>query len=129
MSSFTDPLEIAPAPAFGMWATTRDLGVWVGEVGTGFYLLIPAGTLTDLGSQPRVVWWLLPPHDPRFAAAYVTHDDLCRRKGFPRFLADAILYDLLRVLSLKHGVALWRRLAVYAGVRTYAAWKWVRRHG
>lgn len=127
MSSFTQPLCIEPATlvdgsirrnakGLALWRTTRELVFEVGKLGSGWSVIVPTGFETDLGSIPRGLWWLLPPHDPQLAAAFVVHDCLRERPGFPAFLADSIFLDALFVLK----PARWRALVMYLGVRLKA---------
>ena len=115
MSSFTEPLSICPVPGNGKWATTRDLTYEIGNKGSGLAITVPAGFETDLASVPRLLWPIFAPHDPRYAAAAVIHDYLYRWKGFDRVVADAILYEGMRLL----GVPLWKSLLMYVSVRIW----------
>jgi Protein of unknown function (DUF1353) len=65
------------------------------------------------------LWPVFPPHDARYVAAFVLHDHLCRWQDFSRVVADAILYDALRVL----GASVFRAWIVYAAV---SAWRVLR---
>jgi hypothetical protein len=118
MSSFTAPLFLMPSVDYDQrtWVTHRDFAYEIGLKGSGLTVTIPKGTKTDLASVPRVLWPLVPPHDPQFAAAFVLHDHLCQWQGFSRVMADAILYEALRVLGASvftatityWSVAVWR---------------------
>lgn len=116
MSSFTDPLFLTPLPAAGIWRTTRAFEFHIGALPSTLVVAIPAGTETDLGTVPWFVSWVIRPHDPAAAAAYVVHDDLCRRADFSRFMADAIFLHALLVL----GVPIWRSVMAFVGVRAVA---------
>jgi hypothetical protein len=119
MSNFTEPLVVTPTATGTKWMTQRDLSFEIGLKGSGLIVKVPSGTKTDFATMPRVLWTIMPPHDARFAAAFVLHDHLCRWVGFSRVVADAILYDALRVL----GASLFRAWAVYAAV---SAWRILR---
>lgn len=120
MSRFTEPLTLWPSTDGTAWETTRDLPFEVGCKGSGIVVTVPFGTKTDLASVPRVLWPLVQPHNPRFAAAYVLHDYLCRWRAFDRITADAILKNALLALG-----ASW----FYAGMIHLAVstFRWVHR--
>lgn len=122
MSSFTEPLNLEPSrnhAGRALWRTTRPLSYEIGYKGSGLAIEVPVGFETDLGSVPRILWPLFPPHDPQIAAAYVLHDHLLRIEDFASLLADAVLYEAMTVL----GVSRWKRLAIYLPVR---AWQMIR---
>lgn len=119
MSSFTEPLHLTPMPANGTWRTTRDFSYEIGKLGSGLVIVVLEGTETDLGTVPYFAAWLVKPHDPTAAAAYVLHDMLCRDRSFSRLIADAVLLESLVVL----GVPKWRATIVFAAVRLWARLK------
>lgn len=98
-----------------LWQTTRPMTYEIGYKGSGLVIEVPAGFETDLASIPRVLWPLMPPHDPGYAAASVLHDHLLRIEQVHAVVADAILYEAMTVL----GVARWRRLTIYLPVRCW----------
>ena len=114
MSSFTEPLQLVPEGE--LWRTARAFSFEIGRKGSGLTVPVEAGTLTDLGTIPRLLWPLLPPHEPRLAAAYVLHDCLTATPDFDRRIADAIFLHALLVL----GAPRWRAWVMYAGVRLKA---------
>ena len=87
---------------------------------------VPSGFLTDFGSVPDIVDWIIPAISTQADPAYVLHDFhyACHRDGFEavkdRADADQILYDALLVC----GVARWRARLIWAGVRSggWVAW-------
>jgi hypothetical protein len=101
-----------------VWATSREFSYEIGMKGSGLKITVPMATVTDLASVPRILWPLIPPHDPRYAAAFVLHDYLCHRSrdGFSRVISDAILYEALRVL----GAPAWKATIAYLAV---SAWR------
>jgi len=122
MSSFTEPLLLSPRTDHDQrtWLTAREFSYEIGAKGSGLKITVPENTLTDLATMPRFLWPLLPPHDPRYAAAFVLHDHLCRWHGFSRTVSDAILYEALRVL----GASVFKSWIIYAAV---SAWRVIRR--
>lgn len=84
-------------------------------------VVIPAQTITDGASVPRLLWWFLPPWGDEATLPAVLHDYLCEQldKGVPvpgcetRAKCDWQFY-----LGLKaRGVPAWRALIVWLGVR------------
>ena len=84
----------------------------------------PAGLLTDWGSVPAVVDWIIPANSTKADLPYLFHDlmyyrhrigkDVCR----DRQDADGILYEALRLV----GVGRVKALTIYWAVRA-AGWK------
>jgi hypothetical protein len=122
MSSFTEPLFLFPGED-SLWETAREFSYEIGAKGSGLRVTVPKGTETDLATMPRLLWPLVPPHDPRFAAAFVLHDHMCRLPGFSRVITDAVLYEALRVL----GASIFRASAVYWAVAIFRTLKGLRR--
>lgn len=120
MSSFTAPLEITPAPRFRLWSVSRPFVFWSGEEGAGLAVAVEAGFLTDLGSIPRVARLIFEPADPRWAAAFVTHDKLCELAGFPRVVAAAVFLEAMAVLARENAAPRWRMWCMFAAVMAWA---------
>lgn len=110
MSSFTEPLQLFASD--GKWVTSRPLTYEIGYKGSGIRFTVPADYTTDLASIPRMLWSVLPPHDPKVAAPAVLHDFLVKQPEFNRNTADAIFYEALKALR----VPVWRRVVMYCGV-------------
>lgn len=117
MSSFTAPLRLSPDGA--AWRTSREFSYEIGRKDSGLLITVLAGTRTDLGSIPRLLWPLLPPHDPKASAAFVLHDVLCRDPEFSMFMADVIFLEAMRVLKVKR----WRCYLMFLGVRLAHAFR------
>ena len=77
-------------------------------------IVVPKGFVTDFGSVPWWLRWLLKPRRWRKPAGL--HDYLYGQGG-GRFLADA----LLRHAMSEEGVPLWRRFLVFKGLRYFGA--------
>ena len=118
--AFTDPLYLMPVPGTGKYCVVRPLTYQIWFYGSGLSVTVPDGFLTDLASVPRLLWPLVPPHSPDYAAAAVLHDYLCEWQGgmFTKVVADAIFYEAMRVL----GVPLWRAIMIYVAVRLWNGW-------
>lgn len=74
--------------------------------------IVPAGFVTDFASVPRISIAYAVAGDTGHASA-VVHDYLCRKKGYPRSLADLVFKEALEV----EGTPWWRRAIMYSGVR------------
>lgn len=118
---FTDPVRLMPAPGTGKYVLVRPLSYQVGFLGSEVVVTVPDGFMTDLASIPRILWSILPPHDPDYAGAAVLHDYLYEWKGgiFTRVVADAIFYEAMRVL----GVPAWKAVFMYLAVRMANTWR------
>lgn len=118
MGTFTPlRIEIVNGSDHGrqLWRLAEPLTFTIGLKDGGISITVPAGTLTDFASVPRVLWPLFPPTG-KWCQAAVVHDWLCRVKGFPRFLADAIFREAMR----RSGVPTWRRVIMFYAVRCYS---------
>lgn len=88
---------------------------------------IPAGTLTDGASIPRLAWMVLSNTDPDILLPSYPHDYLYSLQGvLPDRRLTRMECDLvLRELMLAIGAPSWKAEAVYAAVRAFgrAAWE------
>lgn len=95
------------------------------SVVVGRHIVVPAGFKTDLASIPRALWNILPPVGGYDAGA-VVHDLLYQRGAIDgvqvsRGDADKVLREGMEV----HGVGVWTRRLIYAGVRVggWVVWR------
>lgn len=116
---FTAPLHLEPLPGKGLYRTTHDFAYEIGHEGSGLLIEVPAGFETDLATVPRILWPILSPYDPRYAAAAVIHDRLYKTPGFTRIVADAIFYEAARVL----GTSRLRAGVMFIGMRIWNRWR------
>lgn len=114
-----DGVRLTPLPheeaGRGLFRTTSDIPVYI-KIGRRQMLgldVIRAGALTDGASVPR---WLRAWFDPwgHGAEAYIWHDDLLRRDGVQKKVADLLF--LYALISL--GVPSFRAHLLYFAVRT-----------
>jgi hypothetical protein len=114
---------------------TLDWGGWVllhdySLLGPGWEMTIPAGFRFDLASIPRLVWWLIAPHELSLAAPLV-HDFLYLARGdsdgvvpaakvFSRSETDRLFRDLM----VSEGVPAWRKWAAWVAVRLFGWTGW-----
>jgi len=76
--------------------------------------ILERGYLSDLGSIPRFLWPIIPPH--QFPSAYYLHDFYCDDPETSRLYGDRLLLEALEA----SGADLLTRMTVYRAVRTYA---------
>ena len=88
------------------------LPIVVSAFGTTF--AVPAGTVTDFASVPRLLWGVVPPFGKHSIAAIV-HDYAYRTGSMSRWEADA----LFRSLMQRAGVGAFRRWCMWAAVRCF----------
>ena len=79
---------------------------------------VPAGYVSDLGSVPRFLWPILPPHE--FPSAYFLHDRGYDLQDEPREKIDLLLYESL---LLSHAPP-WKAALIYKGVRIGGGGHW-----
>ena len=81
--------------------------------------VVPKGFLTNLGSVPRPLRWLIP-REGRETAAFVFHDWLYGKKPVSRKEADELLFQ-----AMKHaGTWPWKREIIYLAVRMFGWLPW-----
>lgn len=118
---FTAPLWLEPDPGGRGYKTARAFSFDLGFKASELTVTVPAGFQTDLATVPRLVWWLFPPHDPRYAAAAVLHDYLYSWRSetgeaFDRATADGVFLEAMLIL----GVPRWKALTLFVAVRLYS---------
>jgi len=80
---------------------------------------VPSGFRTDLDSVPSLLRILFPSNG-RFKRAALFHDFAYRQQKGSRFTADA----MFRTIMQRDGVAAWRVLLMYYGVRLFGGFAW-----
>ncbi|RYD62768.1 MAG: DUF1353 domain-containing protein, partial [Verrucomicrobiaceae bacterium] len=77
MSSFTGSLTITEvALNWRVWRVEQDFTYEVGDKGSGRYITVPKGFVTDGASVPQFLWSLFPAWGS-YSRAAVIHDLLC----------------------------------------------------
>lgn len=146
MSSFTTPLIVEKLDDGKHWRVTQEFTYQLGAEGGPDHIDVPAGEITDFGSIPRPLRWLVNPVG-KSGKAYVIHDRLYKGGGItwtytiqpndlsqpPQIVerlrypnrkeADDILLEAMGVLKDNPAT----RGIVYSGVRTFGHWAW--KHG
>ena len=96
------------------------------QIGPGCKVTVPAGYITNFGTIPRLMWWWISPG--QLGRAAIVHDYLCNEEfgsvedpielysGFSRWMADAVLYEMMAAI----GFGWCKRFGVWAAVRCYA---------
>lgn len=105
------------------WRVKDTFKFYYGNEENPYWVIVPAGFLTDGASVPRILWWLLPPWSAYSQAAAV-HDYLLeyatsyhhgRQVNVTRGQADRVFRDAMRVA----GIGTWPRQVMYVGVRLW----------
>lgn len=114
-------LKVEPLPDGLRWRTLEPLTY---ECDTGEHITVPAGTVTDFASVPRVLWNIIPPIGPYVRAA-VIHDYLYARHragddSRERDEVDSIFFEAM----VDSGMAAWKARVLWLGVRMggWSAW-------
>ena len=103
------------------WELTDPL-IFESKVHRGLFIL-PRGSVIDLTSTPRAIWWLLP-KTGQYDLAAAVHDGAYRgllvtiageRVRLIRSLADALMDEACEAT----GVSGWERRLLYRGVRLF----------
>jgi hypothetical protein len=125
MSAFTGSLAIRQVDASGrLFELLEPLRWEVGQVGSGLFVHVPAGTVTDGVSSPRLLWWIVPPVASPVTRAAWLHDYLLQRyrSDAPHvsvFTRSAIDQEF-RLACLACGASLALAWACWAAVRLNA---------
>ena len=117
--NFTNPLVVSPHNGEGRW---WELVQPLEYRGRDRRITVPAGTITDFASTPRMLWVLLPPFG-RYMRAAVVHDHLYRTKGVDRRTADRIFFRIM----VESRTRIFRALLMYTAVRWFGWLSWGRR--
>ena len=113
MSEFTTPADLRMLDNY-QWALLTPFEFHVGAYPSECVIRIPAGTVTDLASVPRLLWAIFPPNG-RYAKAAIVHDFLYANAMGTKAWADGVFLDAMTVL----GVPVWRRTLMYWAVRLF----------
>lgn len=126
MSDFTGPLTITQTANWREWIIETPLRYEIGGLGTGRFIEVPVGFLTDGASIPRLLWWLLPTWGV-YSRAAVVHDYLYDRieaekpnQYAPNFqAANDIFLEAMKVCGvpwlLRH--LMWLAVSLFGGIK------------
>jgi hypothetical protein len=113
MSSFTKPANLKMLDNY-MWELITPFEYHVGSYPSNDVIRIPAGTVTDLASVPRLLWAVFPPHG-KWAKAAIVHDYLYANAIGTKQYADDVFFEAMEVLN----VPLINRYIMYTAVRLF----------
>ena len=86
----------------------------MGSYPSSTVISVPAGTVTDLATVPRLLWAIFPPHG-RYAKAAIVHDYLYEQAIGSKPYADRTFLEAMEVL----GVSRLTRMVMYWTVRLF----------
>lgn len=120
MSSFTSPLIVCPLNDGRRWRLFKEFTYHVGSKYSRDSIHVPANSITDFASVPRIFWALLPPWST-YGKAAVLHDYIYQSHCRTREEADRIFYEAMLV----NGTGRWKARVMYLAVRWFGwlAWK------
>ncbi|MCW5223489.1 DUF1353 domain-containing protein [Verminephrobacter aporrectodeae subsp. tuberculatae] len=107
MSAFTTPADLRMLDNY-QWQLLTAFEYHVGALPGATVIRIPAGTITDLASVPRLLWAIFPPHG-RYAKAAIVHDYLYKEAIGSKAFADQVFLEAMQVLDVPR----WRRVLMY----------------
>jgi len=113
MSTFTTPADLRMLESY-RWQVLVAFEYHVGGYPSATVISVPAGTVTDLASAPRLLWAIFPPHG-RWAKAAIIHDYLYDQAIGRKADADRTFLEAMTVL----GVSRFTRTAMYWAVRLF----------
>ena len=94
--------------------------------GDGFQVTVPSGFVTNLGTIPRPLWWIVSPADLREASVvhdYLLQEQLSRKQRgkniVSRWMADAVLYEAMQQV----GISFSKRTLVFLSVRFFSLFR------
>jgi hypothetical protein len=116
MSSFLEPLILKDNDS-DKFTLMESFSYSIGCLDSDIIITVPKGFVTDFGSIPGFLWFVLPKLG-KYNKAAVVHDylyQMVREKRFSRVVADSIFLEAMGVLE----VPKWKRFVVYLGVRLF----------
>lgn len=113
MSTFTTPADLRMLDDY-RFQVLAPFVYHIGKFPSENVVVVPAGTVTDLASVPRLLWVILPPHG-RWAKAAIIHDYLYANGIGTKEFADKVFLEAMAVL----GVPKTKRTLMYWAVRLF----------
>lgn len=113
MSSFTTPADLRMLDDY-RWQVLAPFEYHVGGFPSVKVISVPAGTVTDLATVPRLLWAFFPPHG-RWAKAAIIHDFLYELAIGTKAEADRTFLEAMTVL----GVSRFTRAVMYWAARWF----------
>lgn len=85
---------------------------------------VPRNFITDGASIPKIFYSIIgTPWNGKYSKAAVIHDYFYKEQPISRKRADYVFYEAMKTL----GVPLWKRKAMYWGVRMFGYFVWKKR--
>ncbi len=119
MSRFTRPLIVSPLPDGRSWVLRQEFSYDIGYEGSGEFITIPLGFVTDFASIPRFFWNIFPKWG-KYGNAAVVHDYLYWDQFFSREKTDKIFLEGMEILDVKKIT----RNVIYKSVRIFGHDAW-----
>lgn len=98
MSNFTTPADLRMLDNY-RWQLISSFEYHIGSYPSDEVITVPAGTVTDLASVPRILWAIFPPHG-RWAKAAIIHDYLYAQGIGTKEYADSVFNEAMAVLGV-----------------------------
>jgi hypothetical protein len=122
-ASFCTPLHVEPTGTKRQgreeFRLLTGFSFELGGFGSGWFIDVPAGFITDFASIPWPAYLILPPRGP-WGKASVIHDYMyatSNQNRYYRGFADLVFLNGMRLL----GVSTWKSLTLYWAVRLFGA--------
>jgi hypothetical protein len=119
VSSFLSPIRAEDLEDGYTRRLLEDVVYHVGSPKSTDRIVVPAGTIWDGGSVPKIFWNIVSPWG-RASKAYLLHDHLYATQERSRLVSDAILMEAMEVL----GVNFFQRTLIHRAVRIGGWWAW-----
>lgn len=113
MSQFTTPAVLELLDDY-KWRVAVPFVYYTDCLNVRTNIIVPAGTVTDLASVPRILWTVFPPHG-KYAKAAIVHDFLYTNALYNKRIADDVFNEAMCVLKVPR----WRRVIMYWAVRLF----------
>lgn len=113
MSQFTTPAILEMLDHY-QWRVVQEFSYFTDALPERTVIVVPAGSITDLTSVPRLLWTIFPPIG-KYAKAAIIHDYLYDQALYSKAIADSVFYEAMGVLEVPQ----WRRWVMYQAVKWF----------
>ena len=118
-----DPLKLSPADDGVHWLMQKSFTYEIGFKGSGNFVKVPRGFVTDFASTPRIVW-LVFPRWGKYGKGAIVHDYLYATGLKSRKESDSLFLEIMKN-SCVDSVSRW---FIYSSVRWFG-WLWYKPDG